>query len=211
MEFTGFGERVTDFYEGLEADNSKAYWNENRAVYDEHVRAPMEALLAALEPEFGQGTVFRPYRDVRFSKDKTPYKTHCGAYSERGGYVQVGSDGLMVACGYHDMAPTQVARYRAAVADEARGADLARRCAQLRETGLAIGGTQLRTRPRGVSADHPRLELLRYRNLHAWRSWPPDETLHRPECARRVADAWRAMRPLTEWLDAAVGAAEQRR
>ena len=51
MAFTGFGEAVVDFYEGLEADNSKAYWTDNKALYDDHVRAPMLALLADLEPE----------------------------------------------------------------------------------------------------------------------------------------------------------------
>jgi uncharacterized protein (DUF2461 family) len=65
MTFAGFGEMVVDFYEGLEADNTKAYWSDQRAVYDEQVRAPMLALLADLEPEFGAGKVFRPYRDVR--------------------------------------------------------------------------------------------------------------------------------------------------
>jgi len=70
--FAGFGERATDFFAGLEADNSKAYWEDHRATYEAEVRAPMLALLAALEPEFGPGTMFRPYRDVRFSKDKSP-------------------------------------------------------------------------------------------------------------------------------------------
>lgn len=211
MEFTGFGEAVVDFYEGLQADNTKAYWADHRALYDEHVRAPMEALLAALEPEFGPGKVFRPFRDVRFSADKTPYKTACGAYSERGGYLQVSAEGLMVAGGYYDMAADQVSRYREAVADERRGAELERRCARLRAAGLTVGGAQLKTRPRGVPADHPRLELLRYRNLHAARSWPPDDVLHQPACAGRVAEGWRGMVPLTGWLDEHVGASEQPR
>ncbi|MER2093765.1 MAG: DUF2461 family protein, partial [Saccharopolyspora rectivirgula] len=76
MRFEGFGEAAIDFYEGLEADNSKAYWSDNRQLYQEHVRGPMEALLAELEPDFapgfGTGKVFRPYRDLRFSADKTP-------------------------------------------------------------------------------------------------------------------------------------------
>lgn len=211
MGFAGFGEGAVDFYEGLAADNSKAYWSDHRAVYDEQVRAPMEALLAELAPEFGPAKVFRPFRDVRFARDKTPYKTHCGGYCEGGRYVQLSADGLMVAGGYYDMAPDQVARYREAVADESRGGDLERRCARLREVGFAVGGAQLKTRPRGVPADHPRLELLRHRNLHAWRSWPPDDVLHSPECAQRVTSAWRAMALLTEWLDACVGASEQPR
>ncbi|TAL12327.1 MAG: DUF2461 family protein, partial [Frankiales bacterium] len=77
--FEGFPEEALVFYEGLEADNTKAYWTDHKALYDRTVKAPMEALLAQLEPEFGPATFFRPYRDVRFSKDKTPYKTHAGA------------------------------------------------------------------------------------------------------------------------------------
>src|SRR5262250_3083598 len=105
VTFCGFGERLIDFYEGLEADNSKAYWTDHKAIYDEHVRDPMVALLAELADEFGDGKVFRPYRDVRFSKDKTPYKNHCGGtvHGQRGSggsggyYVQVSADGLTVA------------------------------------------------------------------------------------------------------------------
>ncbi len=71
----------------LLANNSKAYYEDNKQICLEQVRAPMEALLAELEGEFGEfgtGKVFRPYRDPRFAKDKTPYKTHCGAVLERG-------------------------------------------------------------------------------------------------------------------------------
>ena len=98
--FTGFGDGAVEFYDGLAADNSKAYWTDQSEVYETHVRAPMQALLAELEAEFGTGKIFRPYRDVRFSQDKTPYKTHCGAIAGSY-YVQVGPDGLLAAAGYY--------------------------------------------------------------------------------------------------------------
>lgn len=79
MTFRGWPEEALEFYEGLSADNSKTYWTAHKEVYETKVRAPMEELLAALEPEFGSGRIFRPYRDVRFSKDKTPYQTHIAA------------------------------------------------------------------------------------------------------------------------------------
>ena len=95
----GFPDEAFDFYEGLQADNSKAYWTAHRETYETAVRAPLVALLAALEDEFGAGHVFRPYRDVRFSKDKTPYKDHQGAFAEVGDavgyYVQISADGLL--------------------------------------------------------------------------------------------------------------------
>ena len=121
MTFGGFGEEAIEFYDGLLADNSKAYWTDRKAVYEEHVRAPMQALLADLEPEFGRGKIFRPYRDVRFSRDKSPYKTACGATAGPF-YVQVSAEGLMAAGGYYQMTSDQVARFRTAVDDERRGA-----------------------------------------------------------------------------------------
>lgn len=96
--FAGFGEGAVEFYDGLLADNSRAYWTDQRAVYENDVRGPMLALLADLEPEFGAGKVFRPYRDVRFAADKTPYKTHCGGFAEPF-YVEVSADGMLAAGG----------------------------------------------------------------------------------------------------------------
>ena len=72
MVFSGWAEEALDFYEGLEADNTKTYWTRQRAVYDEQILHPMMELLDELGPEFGESKIFRPYRDVRFSKDKTP-------------------------------------------------------------------------------------------------------------------------------------------
>ncbi|QJY49481.1 DUF2461 domain-containing protein [Pseudonocardia broussonetiae] len=210
MAFQGFGEDAVEFYDGLVADNSKAYWTDRRAVYERDVRAPMLELLAACEPEFGPGKIFRPYRDVRFSADKTPYKTHCGA-TAGGFYVQVGSDGLMAAGGYYQMASDQVARFRAAVDDERRGTDLQARLAALAERGCATAGEQLKTRPRGVDPDHPRLDLLRHKSLYGWREWPPDDVLHGPGALDRVVETWRALTPLYEWLTDHVGPSDQPR
>lgn len=208
--FDGFGERLVEFYEGLEADNSKAYWTDHKATYEDDVRAPMEALLAQLEPEFGTGSIFRPYRDVRFAKDKSPYKTACAA-SVHAGYLQVSTEGLFVASGYWRMEPDQVERFRTAVDDARRGTDLQARLAVLSDAGLTVAGDKLKTRPRGVAPNHPRLELLRHRSLYAWRQWDPDAQLHEPSCADRVAETWRLLRPLGEWLDDHVGPADMQR
>jgi uncharacterized protein (TIGR02453 family) len=207
--FAGFGEGAVEFYDGLVADNSKAYWTDHRHVYEHDVLAPMQALLALLEPEFGPGKVFRPYRDVRFSRDKTPYKTACGATAGPF-YVQLSTDGLMAAGGGYRWASDQLARFRTAVDDERRGRDLEARLAAVRAAtvdgaALAVAGDRLATRPRGVAPDHPRVELLRHRSLYAHCGWPPDDLLHEAATAGRVAAAWRAMRPLTEWLADHVG------
>ncbi|MCW2721298.1 MAG: hypothetical protein JWR81_5120 [Pseudonocardia sp.] len=207
--FRGFGEGAVEFYDGLEVDNSKAYWTDQRAVYEADVREPMEALLAALEPEFGRGKIFRPYRDVRFSKDKTPYKTHCGA-TVGPFYVQVGAEGLMAAGGYYRMASDQVARFRTAVDDDRRGVDLQKRLAAIGDD-VVVRGEMLKTRPRGFDPEHPRIDLLRHKSLFGSRTWPPDDTLHEPGCVDRVVAAWRALGPVVEWLSDHVGPSDQPR
>jgi len=208
--FSGFGEGAVEFYDGLLVDNSKAYWTDHREVYEADVRAPMQGLLADLEPEFGPGKIFRPYRDVRFSNDKTPYKTHCGATAGPF-YVQVGADGLMAAGGHYQMASDQVARFRTAVDDERRGTDLEKLLAVLRADGITVAGETLKTRPRGVDPDHPRIELLRHKGIYGWRSWPPDDVLHEPGTLKRVVTTWRALRPLVDWLADHVGSSDQPR
>ena len=205
MTFPGFGEAVVDFYEGLEADNSKAYWTDNKALYDEHVRAPMVAMLADLEPEFGPGKVFRPYRDVRFAADKTPYKVQCGA-TVGGRYVQVSADGIMVAVG---LLPDDLRAGRALPRRDRRRPPR-RRSSQkivedLRADGFTVDGEQLKSRPRGADPEHPRLELLRHKSLFVRRSWPPSDELHTPAVRERVAETWRRLEPLGRWLDEHVG------
>ena len=202
--FAGFGEGAVEFYDGLLADNSKAYWTDHRATYEADVRAPMLALLTDLEPEFGPGKVFRPYRDVRFSADKTPYKTHCGGFTAPF-YVEVSSEGMLAAGGYYAMAPDQIARYRTAVDDERRGEDLRARLADALAAGLTVGGEQLKTRPRATDPDHPRLDLLRHKGLYVSRRWAPDDVLHGPRARDRVRTVWRAAVPVTEWLADHVG------
>lgn len=220
VTFTGFGEHAIDFYDGLAADNSKAYWDDNVAVYKRDVRAPMEALLAALEPEFaegfGTGKVFRPYRDVRFSKDKTPYKVGCGAVIEpgRGGgayYVEVSPQGMRAGGGMFHLESDQIARMRQAIVDDNHGPALEKILDGLRDLGWEIKGEQLKTKPRGFDAEHPRIDLLRYKSIYAARIWPPDDTLHEPKALDRVRSAWRELRSFNEWAVDHVGVSEKPR
>src|SRR6478672_10896663 len=95
-------------------------------------------LLAELEPEFGTAKVFRPNRDVRFSPDKSPYKTRIYAGLEHGGYVQFSADGLAAGCGYWMVEPDQLDRYRRAVADDRSGAELAAIVDRIAATGIEV-------------------------------------------------------------------------
>jgi uncharacterized protein (TIGR02453 family) len=212
VRFSGFPDEALVFYEGLDADNSKSYWTQHRASYDDHVRAPLQALADELAPEFGTPKLFRPYRDVRFSTDKTPYKTHQGAVFHPDGaglgsvYVQVSADGLRVAGGCWRLQPDQVERYRRAVGDDVQGARLADVVRRLRDAGYEVEGDQLIRTPRGWPADHPRVELLRHKSLHGSQQWTPADWLHTRAALERVRDAWRAFSPLNRWLDENVGA-----
>ncbi len=209
--FTGIPVAALDFYEDLEADNSKAFWTQHKHVYEQSVRAPLEALAAELADEFGPAKLFRPYRDVRFSKDKTPYKTQQGAwFGESSLYVAVSAAGLFVAGGYWDTASDQVERMRRGVADDVAGAELVRAAAAVRKSGFTISGQQLTRVPAGYPKDHPRAEWLRYKSLTAHRDFGCPAWLSTRRAKTEVAKAWRSLSPLTAWLHTHVGASNGR-
>ena len=204
MTFTGFPVAALDFYDDLELDNTRAFWAAHKHVYDESVRAPMEALTAELAEEFGTAKVFRPYRDVRFAKDKTPYKTHQGAYVAAGPacgwYVQVGAPGVRVGAGFYRAEAPDLARIRAAIDAEHSGRELERIVADLRTKGFEVSGEQLKTTPRGYAADHPRIDLLRHKSLALGRSYGFGPVISSPDLTEEVRADWRRLRPLVEWV-----------
>jgi uncharacterized protein (TIGR02453 family) len=210
VSFRGWPSEALEFYEGLEADNSKAYWTAHKAVYDELVREPMVQLLDELEPEFGPGKIFRPYRDMRFSADKTPYKTAIGATVGSAGYVQLSANGLAAARGMWEMDRDQLQKYRDAVADEPSGGELERIIAALKRRKVDVTGHDtLRTAPRGYPQDHPRVELLRYKGIIAWKEWPVAAWLGTSEPKKRIVSFLRDAKPLSDWLAEHVGQPHQ--
>ena len=207
-DFQGFPVSALDFYDDLEVENTRAYWEKHKETYAAAVRAPMTALCAALAPEFapdGQSVkVFRPYRDVRFAKDKTPYKTHQGAFvpvgAATGWYVQVSAQGVRTSAGFYRAEAAPLAAIRAAMDDERTGRELEEILDVLRADGFEVGGEQLKTTPRGYPKHHPRIDLLRHKSLSASRNHGFEPVIHSPELAGRVREDWRAMRPLVEWV-----------
>jgi uncharacterized protein (TIGR02453 family) len=210
MAFRGWPADALDFYIGLEADNSRSYWQAHREVYESSVKAPFLALSDAVEREFGPLHLFRPHRDTRFSKDKSPYKTAAAAVTEGPGgtgyYVQVSALGLYAGAGYYMMAPDQLERYRAAVADNRTGSKLAADVDALRKKKYEIAAhDSLKRAPRGYPQDHPRLELLRHKGLHVGRQYSPARWLHTASALDRVLAVWRDAGPVSRWLDRHVG------
>jgi len=206
--FGGFPSEAFRFFELLGADNTKAFWTAHKRDYDLHVRAPFEALAAAVAEEFGPLHVFRPNRDVRFSKDKSPYKTHCGAATEGEGgetyYLQISSEGLLVASGYYVLATDQLERYREAV-DSNAGDALDRLLESYRKQHFDVGGSALKSAPRGYPKDHRLVHLLRHKGVYVARSFGAAQWVHTPKALDRIAATWRAAAPLHEWLNKYVG------
>jgi uncharacterized protein (TIGR02453 family) len=209
VTFNGWPAEALEFYEGLAADNSKAYWTAHKDSYERDVYAPMAALLAEVESEFGEGRIFRPYRDVRFSADKSPYKTAIAASLAGGGYVQLSSKGLAAGSGMYQMASDQLERYRRAVAADLPGDELRSVIAGVEKHGIAVTGhDSLKTAPRGYPKDHPRADLLRHKGLIAWQEWPAEAWLGTAAARDRVAGFLRATRSLCDWLGMHVGDSE---
>ena len=210
MGFAGFGPDAVSFYEGLEADNSREYFSARRAVYDEQVVAPMRALADALQPRFGEVKIFRPHRDVRFSRDKSPYKLQAALVCD-GGYLALSADGLFLAHGLWDASTDQSRRLRAAAADERSGPPLTRVVRGLREDDWTVDGTRLKRIPKPWDAGHPRAELLTLKTLTGSRMHPPGSWLSSAQVLDRVTDGWQALAPLHRWLERHVGPPEHPR
>ena len=206
MSFTGFPVAALDFYDDLEVDNTKSFWEAHKAVYLESVRAPMTALVAELEGEFGAAKVFRPHRDVRFARDKTPYKTHQGAFVRlapaTGWYVELSPRGVRVGGGFYEASGPRLAAIREAMADERTGTALAEMVAAYDADGWEVGGDTLKTAPRGHDREHPRIDLLRRKQLFVGRPYGFEEDAIGPGLVERVRADWRTLRPLVEWLAA---------
>jgi uncharacterized protein (TIGR02453 family) len=202
--FAGIPVAALDFYDDLELDNTKSFWAAHKETYESAVRGPMTALAQALEDEFGSAKVFRPYRDVRFAKDKTPYKTHQGVFVQRGPatgfYVQVAAPGVRVGVGYYETSGPLLARIRSAIAEERRGTELEGILRKLQDSGWELGGDRLKTTPRGYDADHPRIELLRHKSMSLGKSYGFEPFIHTPELLDRVREDWREASPFVDWV-----------
>ena len=210
MTFRGWPVDAIEFYAKLEADNSKAFWQANKDTYERAVKEPFLELSEAIAKKFGPLRVFRPYRDTRFSKDKTPYKTAAAAVTESEGgaayYVMISAEGLYVGSGYYHLANDQLAKFRAAVADTRTGPKLAAAVDALRKQKFDVHSRDsLKRVPRGFDPDHPRAELLKMKGIHAGKEFGAPKWLHSAAALDRITTAWQAADPMNKWLNRNVG------
>ena len=206
--FRGWTEEAQRFFIGLQMDNSKPYFEAHRQIYLADVKGPLEALAAELEPEFGPARISRPNRDIRFSADKSPYKTNVYASFRDGGYLSLSAKGLMVAGGLYQPDAAQLAAYRAAVVKDRSGEPLAAIVEGLENKGYEIGDEVLKRVPPGFPPDHPRARLLRFKGLFAWKDLGLQPWLGTAEAKDRIVEAFHDTRPILDWVAGHLPAAQ---
>jgi len=205
MAFRGFPPEAISFYEGLEADNSKSYWTAHKDVYERACRAPMKALMAAIDPPLGAGWMSRINNDMRFNRDRDPYKTRVEA-SVKGFYLSVGAQGMYVGTGIYKPEPPVLRQLREAIAADASGRKLHAIVTGLRRKGYTVSTHEASaTPPRGYPADHPRIELLKMKDIHAGRTFEPS-MLSTQKALAHVKKAMTDLKPFSDWIKTYVAA-----
>src|SRR5690606_32187076 len=218
--FTGFADERARFFHALARNQNREWFLAHKHEYEQGWREPMLALLWEVrakvvrtygEDVLGEPKVFRIFRDVRFSRDKSPYKAHVAGYLplvSTGGrvpgpvalYVHLGTD-RYVGAGHWMMDAAQLARFRSAVLDERRGAALARIVKRLEKAGFELGSREtLKKVPRGVDPAHPRAELTKRKGLVVGFPPLPPKLIVSPELVDWLAGHARAAAPFVGWL-----------
>jgi uncharacterized protein (TIGR02453 family) len=220
--FGGFAHADAKFFKTLARKNHREWFQAHKAEYEEGWNTPMKLLLTEVREaidstyahsDLDEPKVFRIYRDVRFSKDKAPYKTHIGGYIplKRTGrkatdlpmalYFHVGADELFAAAGHYIMEPDSLARFRAAVADAKRGKELEKLLAGLAKKGFkADSHGRLQRVPKGYDPEHPRAEFLKLKGLTVGFPAVPKGMLASRKLVPWLANSCKTTAPLVEWL-----------
>lgn len=212
MTFAGFDPDAPRFYAELAENNTREWWQQNKARYAERVRGPVEVLADALGAEFGPVKIFRPHRDVRFSADKRPIKDHIGFVTTPADgtahYGQLNERGLMLAGGVYQPSRDQLRRFRALVDDNRLVGDLEATLEELADEGFAImTDGALATAPRGYPRDHSKIELLRLTSLAIARTYPIADWMFGDEALGRIREDWRHVSAWNAWVLENVGPA----
>ena len=203
--FTGFPTDGLRFFKQLARHNNRDWFQAHKETYEQACREPMKDLLDELGPTFGTGQVRRINRDIRFSHDKSPYRTHIAA-GIGGNYIHLSAKGLYIGSGIYKPEPAALQRFRSAIDDAASGRKLQSIVTSLRRKGYAVDTHQrLASAPRGYASDHPRLELLRMKDIHAGRMFDPGPWLSTRQAFTRVKRVMTDTAPLVDWIRTHIG------
>jgi uncharacterized protein (TIGR02453 family) len=210
QRFTGFPPEAIKFFKDLSTHNNREWFQARKEIYERACRGPMNDLLEDLGPRFGAGRVSRINRDIRFSADKSPYRTNISA-GVGGNYISLSKDGLYVGAGIYKPEPAALQRFRAAIDDSRSGRKLQQIAASLRRKGYRVETHDTLTgAPRGYSIDHPRIDLLRMKDIFAGRMFPPAPWLSTGKALGRITRVMSDLEPLREWLQRHVGGRAER-
>jgi uncharacterized protein (TIGR02453 family) len=204
VRFDGFPAEATTFLAGLAANNNRDWFQAHRDTYEQAVREPMKALVGEFAARFGPGKISRINRDNRFFKDRPPYKTHIDA-GVGGYYLSLSSHGFYVGTGFYMPDSSVLERFRGAIDRDASGKELVTLIAGLTRKGYRVDTHErLTSVPRGYGKDHPRLDLLQMKDIHAGLLLEPDAITTR-KLLDRTTKTMTDLKPFRGWLMRHVG------
>jgi uncharacterized protein (TIGR02453 family) len=205
-KFTGFPQSAFQFFEQLALNNNRDWFRANQEWYERDCREPMRLLVSELHTDPEKSKILRINRDVRFSRDKSPYRTYIAA-GVRGAYIRLSAEGIYIGVGIYKPEPAALGRLRDAIDNDASGKSLQRIVASFGRKGYEIEShARLATAPRGYTPDHPRIELLRMKDIFAGKSFGPEPWLSSRRALSRITRVIDDVRPLADWLRVHVGA-----
>jgi uncharacterized protein (TIGR02453 family) len=197
--FAGFPREATEFFRELARNNNRDWFQAHKDVYEQASREPLKGLVSELDP-LGTPQISRINRDMRFSRDGAPYKTHIAA-GVLGTYINLSAEGLYVGTGMYRPEPAVLQKFRAAIDADKSGRDLAKVVSTIRRKGYTVGTHEsVNSAPRGYAADHPRIELLRMKDIHAGKMIEPGPVLASRKAVAAVKKVMDDVRPLAEWI-----------
>jgi uncharacterized protein (TIGR02453 family) len=197
--FAGFPREATEFFRELAHNNNRDWFQAHKDVYEQSCREPLKALVTELDP-VGTPQISRINRDMRFSRDGAPYKTHIAA-GVLGTYINLSAEGLYVGTGMYRPEPAVLQKFRAAIDADKSGRELAKVVSTIRRKGYIVGTHEsVNSAPRGYGADHPRIELLRMKDIHAGTTIEPGAVLASRKAVAAVKKVMDDVRPLAEWI-----------
>jgi uncharacterized protein (TIGR02453 family) len=202
--FEGFPNELFDFFTQLARHNERAWLQEHKEVYERACREPMRLLITALGGDVAHSHMTRINRDTRFSRDKAPYRTYIAA-GVIGNYIHLSATGLYVGTGFYKPEPAVLGRFRDAIDDKASGPRLERIVTSLRAKGYEVETHErLKSVPRGYAPDHPRIELLRMKDIFGGKTFPREPWLSTRKALQRIQKTIDDISPLADWVHAYV-------
>jgi uncharacterized protein (TIGR02453 family) len=197
--FTGFPRGATGFFRDLARNNNREWFQAHKDVYERACRDPLKALVAELDP-IATTRISRINRDMRFARDGAPYRTHLAAGVGRN-YLNLSAEGLWIGTGMYRPEPPTLQKLRSAIDADTSGRELVRIVGVLRRKGYNVDTHEsVNSTPRGFAADHPRIDLLRMKDIFAGKMIKPGPVLASRKAVAAVRKVMDDVHPLSEWL-----------